>query len=463
MSAGWAEQVSELVRGRAIIMVGGPLAALTPRVEMARRLGADAILAIGHGRGTGDVPDPRDAVSVVVEPGVKTDIGAEFTADEAMISSPPEVVREAIENFDPEGRAVVFALPMLGALPDAMYGRPIVGHRSAAWCVLEDKLVVGELWQDAGVAQAPFEIVAADASALRHAAQRLDRGDGTVWAADATRGWHGGAEGTRWVRNAPDAEEAFAILLARAEQVRVMPFIEGIPCSAMGMVFPSGVAALRPVENVVLRAPEAPVFRYGGVTSWWDPPAADREAMMAAVRRVGRVLVDRWSYRGAFTVDGILGADGFVPTELNPRTGASAIQFQRAAPNVPLEMLNRILIAGLPCDVHPEAFEAEIGPVLDAHRVGGSWIEATVAGRSTEHHELRWGQRGFRRAMHGATPDASLVTGPGVGRGRIEFRPSSSLVPSGASVAPFAIEAFRWADEVLGTQIGPLTAAITTR
>lgn len=440
-------------------MVGGPLAALTPRVEMARHLGAEQILAIGHGRGTGDLPDARDAVSIVVPPGAVADIGAQFTADEELISSPPEVLCRAIDEFDPAGRAVVFALPMLGPLPGAMHGRPIVGHRTAAWCALEDKLVVGDIWHEAGVAHVPCEIVTADPPSLRQAAERLDRGDGTVWAADATQGWHGGAEGTRWVRTAEDADEALGALMARAEQVRVMPFIEGIPCSVMGMVFPSGVAALRPVENVVLRAHTAPVFRYGGVASWWDPPPDDREVMMAAARRVGAVLAQRWSYRGAFTVDGILGADGFVPTELNPRIGASAIQFQRAAPNLPIEMFNRALIADVPCQVDPAEFEAEIRPVLDAHRVGGSWIEAQVGGHATERHALRYDHGGFRRARPGETPDATLIAGPGIGGGRIEFRPGEGLLPTGTSVAPFAVAAFRWADEVLGTRIGFLTPA----
>jgi hypothetical protein len=41
---------------------------------------------------------------------------------------------------------------------------------------------------------------------------------------------------------------------ARADRVRVMPFLEGIPCSIHGIVFAEHVAALQPLEMVTLRS-----------------------------------------------------------------------------------------------------------------------------------------------------------------------------------------------------------------
>ena len=41
-------------------------------------------------------------------------------------------------------------------------------------------------------------------------AHRLDRGAGTVWAADATEGWHGGAELVRWVRTRDEVDAVCA-------------------------------------------------------------------------------------------------------------------------------------------------------------------------------------------------------------------------------------------------------------
>ena len=45
--------------------------------------------------------------------------------------------------------------------------------------------------------RAPSRIVAADYNALKSAAKELDRGLGTVWAADAREGTHGGGMGLR--------------------------------------------------------------------------------------------------------------------------------------------------------------------------------------------------------------------------------------------------------------------------
>lgn len=148
-----------------------------------------------------------------------------------------------------------------------MCGRPIVGHRPPAWAALEDELVADALWDAAGVTRAPSIIVDAARNAVLAASREVDRGVGTVWAADASQRPTGGAEGTRWVRGDLDAEEAFSSLLPFTKRFRVMPFLEGMPFSVMGMVFADAVAALRPVENIVLRSADPPAFRYAGVAT----------------------------------------------------------------------------------------------------------------------------------------------------------------------------------------------------
>ena len=107
-------------------------------------------------------------------------------------------------------------------------------------------------------------MVAAEPEALRAAAGRLDRGAGTAWAGDARQGFNGGAQLLRWVRGEEDAAEAARFLAERCDRARVMPFLEGIPCSIHGMVFPGGVAAFRPVEMVTLRQPGGPGSARGG-------------------------------------------------------------------------------------------------------------------------------------------------------------------------------------------------------
>ena len=52
------------------------------------------------------------------------------------------------------------------------------------------------------------------------------------------------------------------------------------------------------------------------------PAGGVREEMREAARRVGEQLRAEVEFRGAFTLDGVATADGFRPTELNPRFGA---------------------------------------------------------------------------------------------------------------------------------------------
>jgi len=81
-------------------------------------------------------------------------------------------------------------------------------------------------------------------------------------------------------------DAAVAHLRTRCTTARGMPFLEGIPCSAHGIVFPDGVVVLRPAEMVVLRGGRTGFVYFRGGTCW-DPPAARREELRALVRRVG--------------------------------------------------------------------------------------------------------------------------------------------------------------------------------
>ena len=58
---------------------------------------------------------------------------------------------------------------------------------------------IDAFWDVIGVPRAPSRVVTADHQALKAAADELDRGLGTVWAADARDGTHGGGVGLRWV------------------------------------------------------------------------------------------------------------------------------------------------------------------------------------------------------------------------------------------------------------------------
>jgi hypothetical protein len=303
----------------------------------------------------------------------------------------------------------------------------------------------------------------AEPEALRVAASRLDRGVGTAWAGDARQGFSGGAFCLRWVRDEEDAAEAAAFLGARCDRVRVMPFLEGIPCSIHGVVFPDGVAIFRPVEMVTLRRPGSNRLHYAGAATFWDPPDADREVMRDLARRVGAGLRERVGYRGAFTVDGVLAAEGFRPTELNPRFGAGLATMTRDLANLPVSLLDRALIEGERLAYAADDLERQVLSVADRTRAGGAWTVTDEAADATRELAVTFEGGACRPTADGRPPDGVLSFGPsGVG-GFVRLALDPDRVPAGPSVAPLAVAAFALADERFGAGIGRLEPARAVR
>ena len=174
----------------------------------------------------------------------------------------------------------------------------------------------------------PPGAVPAEPTALLEAHRRLDAGDGTVWVADSSQGWFGGADRLRWVQTDADAAESATTALV-AQLVRVMPFLEGVPCSIHGIVLPTRSWPSGPARWWCSgrRAATTRGRRPDGVA------AADAAHMRAFARRVGatcgpgrlrRLHGGRRAHRA-----------GFRPTELNPRYGAmlaTLLQDMRSRP-----------------------------------------------------------------------------------------------------------------------------------
>jgi hypothetical protein len=446
--------------GRKVVLTGGPLAALTGMCRRLRELGAERPFLLATGMGTGEVPDPEEAEWCVVEVRAP-DVVAEIRAAMRLLRLLPHDVVDALDRWDPERRALVLS-PMFNELPE-IAGRRVYGPRRPEWRRLEDKVVVDALWDELGVTRAPSEVVAAEPGALRAAAARLDRGAGTAWAGDARQGFSGGAFCLRWVRDEPDAVEAAAFLGARCDRARVMPFLEGIPCSIHGVVFPDGVATFRPVEMVTLRRPGSNRLHYAGAATFWDPPAADREVMRDLARRVGAGLRQRVGYRGAFTVDGVLAAEGFRPTELNPRFGAGLATMTRDLANLPVSLLDRALIEGERLAYAADDLERQVLSVADRTRAGGAWTVTDEAADATRELAVTFEGGACRPTADGRPPDGVLSSGPsGVGR-FVRLALDPDRVPAGPSVAPLAVAAFALADERFGAGIGRLEPARAVR
>jgi hypothetical protein len=437
-------QLRDVFRGRPVVLAGGPAAGATARVEQLRRIGVERILVVASGVGTGPLPE---AEILVHELPVPADAIEEFRNEERFFANPSAEVVAAIDAFDPGRESILIAPPFFDVR--ALGDRPAFGARRREWVALEDKTQADELFDAARVARPPSEVVTATAEEVDAAAARLDRGDGTVWSADAREGFNGGGIYVRWVRDDVDRREALDVLLPRCDRVRIAPFVEGIPCSLHGFVTLDGVAAFRPVELLTLRSSSQPRLRYAGCATYFDPPAPDVAEMRAAVKRVGEVLRERVRFRGSFTVDGILSVDGWVATECNPRFGAALGYASKAAPELCFFLWHHAVVEGV-VDVPSAALEGVLVAAADRCRWGGAW---TTTGRRFDDNA----------SVAVESPAGTLTAGPGALGGFVRFEADPLTTPVGPSFAPLAARAFVRADAEFGVGLGPLEAARQVR
>jgi hypothetical protein len=450
----------DLIAGRSVILGGGNLAGSKPRVDAMRKFGAAKCLVVATGTGTGPLPTADEAETIVIDIAAP-DMMSEMRAVEAVLDDPPEAVVTAIDRFDPDHDALVLLVAVGTSL--AIGDRKAYGARPASWTALEDKTVGDAMFDQAGVPRPPSRVVPASFDALRDAAAELDQGAGTVWAGDAKEGFNGGGHAVRWIRDGDDGRDAAAFFAEHCDRVRVAPFVEGISCSVHGFVTDDGVAALRPVELLNLRRPTGDRLKYAGCGTFWDPPERDRAEMRAAARRLGEHLRGAVAYRGAFTLDGILGADGFVATECNPRPGAGLGYLGRALPEFPFDVVQHLAVAGDAGWLVAEELEGCLLEAGDRVRWGGGWTPITTHFDVTSTQRLVRDGFDFRVAADDERRDATVTIGPGAMGGflRVEF--SSSRTPVGESLGPLVTAAFAYTDAVHGTAIGAVAPAPSVR
>ena len=458
-----AERLTGMVRGRIggrkVILAGTLLAPATMLLRALESLGAGPFLIVATGLGTGDLPSDAEADWVVHEVHASDTID-EFRQIERLMADPPPAIVEAVERFDPDRDALVI-FPPFSASPD-LCGRPGYGRRRAEWLALEDKTTCDALFDRAGVRRPPNEIVPVDRTALMRAAAQLDAGMGTVWAGDAKDGFNGGGVFVRWIRSAADAtaiDDALDRFTGQCDHVRVAPFIEGIPCSIHGIVCPDGVAVLRPIEMVNLRRPGAGQLLYAGAASYFDPPPSEREVMRDAARSVGRLLADEHDFAGAFTIDGIVGADGWLPTELNPRYGGGLQYPRELYPDLPFMVVHQMLVQGDAPDVRAADIEALLIPAADETRWGGGWSMIPATFTETETVPVRFVGDRLEVAPPDEPEDGQLMRGPNAVGGFVRLVLDPARTPKGPSIAPRVIAAMALADELWDAGVGPLEPA----
>ncbi len=438
------------------IVCADAAAAFTTALRRWREIGYPRPLLLAGTPGTGELPTAEDCELVVLGTRAPTMMLGIRAFHEALRDLPSSAL-DAIERWDPDRSARV-----LGSFLDtelSIAGRRTWAARPEGWLALEDKTAVDEIWEAAGVDHAPSVVVAARGDELVAAARRLG-GGATVWAGDNREGWHGGAEYTRFVADAGDATSSIEFMATHCDRVRVMPYLDGVPCSIHGMVFPDAVAAFRPIEMVVFRTPGSDRFRYGSVSTSWDPPDDVREEMRAAARRVGTLLRERVGFRGVFTMDGVAAADGWLPTELNPRFGAGLGPVARAA-DLPILGISRLLIAGETNGLDAAEIEAIAVEAADRVRHLGGMMVVDRMVDVTESQRVDWD--GSNVAPAGDGPGhGTLERGPAASGGLVRFTLDPERVTPGTQAAPVVAAALAAADRIWNTGIGPLIPATPT-
>lgn len=446
--------LGSILAGRRVVVLASALPGAARLTARLRELGATNVLPVVATRGTGDVDETTEAAAVVLGL-TATGLMDGIRAFERALDDPPPELVAAVDAFDPDGAAWVLGEPF--SRRRTLLGRPLLGARGTSWPALEDKTTVDGLWDDVGVSRAPSRVVGLDdEDGLTRAAHDLDAGGGTVWVADNTAGWHGGGHGLRRVRDGHDARRARAGLAHEAVRVRVMPFLDGVPCSIHGWVVGDEVIAFRPCEMVVLREAGGTRLHYAGAATTWLPRDEDRDAMRDVARRVGAHLRDSHDYRGVLTVDGVLTAEGFRPTELNPRFGA-ALGVLGSGEDLPLYLLHCATVEHPELDWRPAELEREalLASLRSAHAGAALTVDEDV---DAQHRCSLWRVAdGYRIGEEADDADGTVELGPAVAGGFLRVRLHDFAL--GPQVAPEMVAAFAAAAEALGIGLPRLEAA----
>jgi len=442
-------QIAEFHRGKKWILLPDAAAAATPLVEHLNEWGAAGIMVIAAIEGVGELPKV-DRLHYTRTSGDSLMRG--IRAYLRSVEHPSALLLGSVEVFDPGQEAAVLG----GGFSrlDTLAGRPVYGPIPEDWGALEDKTTVDQLWDDAGVGRAPSVVVpVADAVT---ASITIGSQAGSVWAADNAEGWHGGGEYVRWVKSAGDATAAIEWFSAHAETVRVMPFLDGIPCSIHGFITRDGVAVFHPMEMIILRNAERPEFIYAQAANFWDPPGGVRDEMREAARRVGLLLSERHGYLGGFGIDGVCTRDGFLPTELNTRL-CIGHGLQARAADIPLGTIERMLIEG-DIDIAARDLEETINSAVTTARRGGILLPLTGVYKAAK-TGVRFGRSDAIAVDADGENDGTMEIGSASIGSIIIMKFDPDRTPTGPSVAPRAIQAIDLAREIWGIEVPPLVAA----
>lgn len=455
----WAESLRPVFADKKVILTGEVLAGILPRARTVMSLGAESTFILAtEGVGTGETPTEQDGTWMTLDLPVCEDLTQAVQESQRALGDLPENVIHAINEFDPDNEALV-----LGTFLNEhahIAGRKALAYRKPEWLALDDKTVIDDVWDRIGIPREPSIVVSANKAEISNSFDAINKGAGVVISGDSRDGIGGGADGVRWIKTKEDLDASMPYFEDRCDQVRVMPFLEGIPCSIHGMVFDDYVASYRPVEMVVLREKETSKFFYAGTATYWDPAPEDREEMRSIAKKVGASLREDVNYRGLFTIDGVMTANGFRPTELNPRAGAGIKSLTSGFADLPLEMIAQAVISGANIDFEPEALEKFVIEKSDEKRGGGTWkaldhkvdIDAGTLFVKLTNGEWQW-------TDNEEDSDAKVLIGEGVIGSFVRLDPKRESIPVGASFGSLAENFWHLMNSENGNKISNLEPA----
>jgi hypothetical protein len=412
-----------------------------------KELGAESVLAIGSSRGVGELPNEDELLKI------NLNVSSRFGIMESIIKSEDAILNlegeyiEIINDFDPKKTAKV--IRTIFSSDCLVAGRESFGGRPFLWRALENKMIIDALWDELNIQRAPSAVHEVNSKALRENWQTFSQGKGVVLVGDNRSGWHGGATKVKWVNESHEFEEAKEFFSKVCDKVRVMPFIDGIPCSIHGWVFPNEVVAFRPCEMIVYRVTGTLNFNYSGSSTNWAPRPEVASEMKRTAIRVGEYLQNKFGYRGSYSVDGVVSSEGFFPTELNPRFGGAMGRMNDSIPSIPLYLIHLCCAEGIELDYRPKELEKLIvSSVENAPSIKGMYLFNGIFNIQPRQQYIKLVGSEWSLSEEGEEETAKITLAPAANGSLLMVFLDKSLLANGASAAPKVLSAFKFASQL---------------
>lgn len=346
-----------------------------------------------------------------------------------------------VDRFDPDRQAVVLVTDPVD--PPRLRRRRLFGAKHPSWSLCEHKSVVDTVWDVIGVPRAESLVFDQPTTLLR----RTGLNALNVVLSAQRRGGQ------------PSAGGADVRLLAAsvclptgqtgiASRIRAMPVMAGLPCRLHGLVLPETTAVFPPLELLVPHRPSDGAFLCAGS---WPLTGTYRQELTDLTQSLGDALRDHLAYRGGFSVDGILTAGGFRPTDLNTRVTSA---FEDAPPALRVAVHASALLAREDqCGVDALALARLTGDSVQT----GELVLRTPAPAATRSARLpaRWSGTALT-ACPAAEAHGVLQTASGARGMVLTIRLRHDGLPPDMALQAVAVAAFQAADLLLDTRLGEL-------